>query len=219
MSDGTDALVQRLREGGGPGAMTAPEDITPTVQRLHDGLGVAAAERDLLDVAYRMVDSPIGELFVAATPIGLVRIDFVAEVGGRDAALQRCADEVSPRLLETTTRLDGVLGQLDEFFAGTRHRFDLDLDLQLTRAFRREVVTHLPDITWGHTASYGEVAVAVGNPRAARAVGTACATNPIPIVLPCHRVVRADGSISQYAGGIEIKRRLLAFEAGGQPLA
>lgn len=183
-------------------------------RRLHDGLAARAADADLLDVEFRVLDSPVGELFLAATPVGLVRIDFVDSNGGLDAVVARSVDDLGPRLLEGTTRLAGVLSQLDEYFAGTRRSFDLALDLQLTRAFRREVVAHLPDIGYGRTASYGELAAAVGNPGAARAVGSACATNPLPIVLPCHRVVRADGSIGRYAGGADRKRALLAFEAG-----
>lgn len=205
--------------------MTAPDHDPPQttadergdLARLRGLLADRADEAGLLDVAYRVLASPVGDLFVAATARGLVRIDFVDAGGGLDAVVARSARELSPRLVAGTSRLDPVLAQLDEFFAGRRRDFDLELDLQLTRSFRREVVTHLPDIAYGTTASYGDLAAAIGNPGAARAVGTACASNPLPIVLPCHRVVRADGTVGRYAGGVEVKRALLALEAGDAP--
>ncbi|WP_424809737.1 methylated-DNA--[protein]-cysteine S-methyltransferase [Rhodococcus sp. 27YEA15] len=171
-----------------------------------------AAEANLIDVAYRTVDSPLGELLLAATGAGLVRVAFAVE--GHDLVLDRLSSTVSPRVLRYPKRLDPVARELDEYFAGTRKAFDLDLDFQLATGFRREVLRHLPEIEYGSTASYAVVAAASGSPRAVRAVGTACAKNPLPVVVPCHRVVRSDGSLGQYAGGPELKAVLLNLESG-----
>ena len=177
--------------------------------RLHDRL-VADAEREgLLDVAYRTVDTPVGPLLLAATPVGLVRVAY----GPAADALSSLAEKVSPRILHAPARLDAVARQLDEYFAGERRSFDVPLDLRLASGFRRAVLDHLPDIAYGRTASYAEVAAAAGSPRAVRAVGTACARNPVPVVVPCHRVVLSDGSMGRYAGGAEAKRTLLTLEA------
>ena len=128
--------------------------------------------------------------------------------------LERLAREVSPRILAAPSRLDRVARELDEYFERGRRAFDVPLDLRLTKGFRRTVVSHLPEIAYGTTASYAAVAAATGSPRAVRAVGTACATNPLPVIVPCHRVVRSDGSLGQYAGGPAIKAALLDLEAG-----
>jgi len=129
--------------------------------------------------------------------------------------LQSLADAVSPRVLRAAALLDDVARELDEYFAGRRRTFDVPLDLRLLRGFRRAVVEHLPDIAYGRTASYAEMATRAGSPKAVRAVGTACALNPLPLVLPCHRVVRSDGSPGQYAGGADAKLTLLALETRG----
>ncbi|MGO4205652.1 methylated-DNA--[protein]-cysteine S-methyltransferase [Rhodococcus sp. TAF43] len=172
----------------------------------------AAADRDgLLDIAYRTVDTPVGRLMLAATEAGLVRVAYARE--DHDAVLAMLAEQVSPRILEAPARLDDAARQLDEYFSRRRTRFDVSLDLRLSRGFRRSVLTHLPDIAYGRTASYAQIAEAAGSPRAVRAVGTACATNPLPLFVPCHRVVRSDGSMGQYAGGAETKRALLTLEA------
>ena len=181
------------------------------LDHLHDDLVTRAAGIDLLDVSYRTVDSPIGALLLAATPAGLVRVAFERE--GHDAVLGQLADDVSPRILQAPARLDDVARQLDEYFAGVRHAFDLPVDLQLAHGFRRTVLDHLRDIAYGTTASYASVAVASGSPAAVRAVGSACAHNPVPVVVPCHRVVRSDGTIGQYLGGTDAKRTLLDLEA------
>ena len=183
-----------------------------TIGRLHARL-VADAERDgLLDVAYRTVDTPVGSLLLAATDEGLVRVAYATE--GHDAVLAMLATRVSPRILRAPGRLDDVSRQLDEYFAGSRRLFELPLDLRLAKGFRRAVLAHLPEIGYGHTESYAQVAAAAGSPRAVRAVGTACATNPLPVVVPCHRVVRSDGSFGGYLGGPDAKRTLLTLEAG-----
>jgi methylated-DNA-[protein]-cysteine S-methyltransferase len=178
---------------------------------LHDDLVARAARADLLDVSYRTVDSPLGPLLLAATPAGLVRVAFDLE--GHDEVLAQLAVDVSPRILWAPAPLDEVTRQLDEYFAGHRRTFEVPIDLQLAHGFRRTVLDRLRDIAYGTTASYSAVAAAAGSPAAVRAVGTACAHNPVPVVVPCHRVIRRDGSIGQYLGGPEAKRALLDLEA------
>ncbi len=179
--------------------------------RLHDRLAVAAAADQLVDVAYCTTDTPIGPLLLAATDAGLVRVAFASE--GHDAVLAALAERISPRVLRHRAPLDGVVRQLDEYFAGARRRFDVALDWRLATEFRATVLRHLSDIAYGDTASYATVAQLAGRPRAVRAVGTACATNPLPVIVPCHRVVRADGSTGGYRGGPDAKRALLRLEA------
>jgi methylated-DNA-[protein]-cysteine S-methyltransferase len=187
-----------------------PDIADDDLARLHRSLAVRADADGLLDVAYRTLDSPVGPLLLASTPAGLVRVAFAVQ--DHDAVLTALAAAVSPRVLEAPRRLDDVARQLDEYFAGRRTTFDVPLDLQLLRGFRRDVVLHLPDIAYGRTASYAAVAGLTGSPRAVRAVGTACALNPLPLVLPCHRVVRSDGTPGQYAGGAAAKLTLIELE-------
>jgi len=187
-----------------------PDVSADDLARLHGDLAARAAAEGLLDIAYRTVDSPVGPLLLARTPVGLVRVAFAVQ--DHAAVLDALAASVSPRVLEAPGRLDDVARELDEYFAGRRTAFDVPLDLQLLRGFRRDVVLHLPDIAYGRTASYATVATLAGSPRAVRAVGTACALNPLPLVLPCHRVVRSDGSPGQYAGGADAKLTLLDLE-------
>jgi len=190
-----------------------PTSDPATLTRLRDGLADRAAAEGLLDVAYRTVDSPVGTLLLAATPLGLTRVAYERE--GHDAVLSRLAEQVSPRVLHAPARLDGAARELDEYFAGRRRVFDLPLDMRLAHGFRRTVLTHLRDIAYGSTESYAAVAAAAGSPAAVRAVGTACANNPLPVVVPCHRVIRSDGSSGQYLGGPEAKRQLLSLERAG----
>jgi methylated-DNA-[protein]-cysteine S-methyltransferase len=180
-------------------------------QRLRARLAEQAERDGLLDVGYRTVDSPFGPLLVAATPEGVVRVAFERE--GHDAVLDQLATSVSPRILRAASRTDDVARQLDEYFGGRRRRFEVPVDLRLVRGFRRAVIAHLPDIPYGSTESYADVARAAGNPAAVRAVGSACSHNPVPVVVPCHRVVRSDGSYGQYLGGPETKAALLTMEA------
>jgi methylated-DNA-[protein]-cysteine S-methyltransferase len=181
------------------------------LERLLSGLATAADEREEVDVGYRVVDGPVGPLLLAATPTGLVRVAFESE--GEDAVLQELADRVSPRVLPLPGRLDETARELDEYFAGRRRHFDVRLDWQLSSGFRRDVLSHLAvDVEYGATTSYAGLATLAGSPRAVRAVGTACATNPIPVVVPCHRVVRSDGSMGRYRGGEEAKHALLELE-------
>ncbi|CAN5546454.1 methylated-DNA--[protein]-cysteine S-methyltransferase [soil metagenome] len=188
-------------------AFPAPEDQVAALRRT---LTERADAEGLLDVAHRTVDSPLGPLLVAVSEQGLVRVAF--ELEGHDSVLAQLADAVSPRILASAPRTDTVARQLDEYFAGTRRTFDLRVDLQLVSGFRREVIEHLPAIAYGTTESYAQVARAAGNPKAVRAVGSACGHNPVPVVVPCHRVVRSDGSMGQYLGGVEAKATLLALE-------
>jgi methylated-DNA-[protein]-cysteine S-methyltransferase len=185
----------------------APGDLS----RLHDRLATVSQRDGILDVAYRIVDSPVGPLLLAGTEQGLVRVAYARE--DHDAVLQALADKVSPRILHAPPRLDLAARELEEYFAGRRRAFDLPLDWRLSAGFRRTVLSHLPEIGYGHTASYAAIAQLAGNPKAVRAVGSACATNPMPVVVPCHRVVRSDGSMGGYLGGADAKRTLLALEA------
>jgi methylated-DNA-[protein]-cysteine S-methyltransferase len=182
-----------------------------TLARLHRKLEHAAEEEGLLDVAYRTVDSPVGTLLLAATPRGLVRVAYDAE--GHDRVLEALATRLSPRVLRAPKRLDAVALELEEYFGGRRRSFDLPLDLSLSKGFRLLVQQHLPEIGYAQTRSYQQVAELVGNPKAVRAVGTACATNPLPVVLPCHRVLRTDGTAGGYVGGPAAKTTLLNLEA------
>jgi methylated-DNA-[protein]-cysteine S-methyltransferase len=179
--------------------------------RLRRRLAGAAEVTGLVDVAYRTLDTPVGALLLAATPKGLLRVAFARE--GHDHVLERLADQVSPRILRAPDRLDAVAREIDEYFARRRQTFDVPLDLRLAHGFRRTVLSRLRTIGYGRTASYAAVAEATGHPRAVRAVGTACATNPLPVVVPCHRVVRSDGSLGGYLGGLQAKKALLALEA------
>jgi methylated-DNA-[protein]-cysteine S-methyltransferase len=196
-------------------------DDAETMTRLRDQL-VAAAEADrLLDVAYRTVDSPVGTLLLAATDQGLVRVAYEAE--DHDHVLQTLSQLISPRILRAPRRLDQVAHQLTEYFTGERRDFVLPLDFRLAHGFRRAVLAHLVLINYGQTETYAEVAAATGHARAVRAVGTACATNPMPVIVPCHRVLRSDGKLGGYVGGLETKATLLSLEAarpiGGDTLS
>ena len=188
-----------------------PEVDADANRRLHARLAAAAANAGLLDVAYRTIDSPVGALLLAATGEGVVRVAFDCE--GHDDVLAALSDRVSPRILNAPARLDAVAQQLDEYFAGRRTSFDVALDFRLAAGFRRSVLEQLRRISYGKTASYAEVAVKTGHPKAVRAVGTACALNPLPLVVPCHRVVRSDGAAGNYRGGAQAKLTLLALEA------
>jgi methylated-DNA-[protein]-cysteine S-methyltransferase len=171
-----------------------------------------ADDEGLVEVAVAHTDSPIGTLTLAATPDGLVRVAFPRET---DSIMEELADTVSPRVVELPRRLDLARRELDEYFEGDRTVFDLPVDLRLARGFRRQVLEMLyAEISFGETCSYAELAALAGSPRAHRAVGSAMATNPVPIVVPCHRVLRSGGALGGYGGGLEVKRYLLALESG-----
>ena len=185
--------------------------VDADLSALRTRLAQRAEESGLLDIAYRTVDSPVGTLLLASTTAGLIRVAYEQE--GLEAVLQSLSAKVSPRILSAPRRLDPAAIQLDEYFARRRQRFDLPVDLSLATGFRRQVLSYLPSISYGQTASYARVAAALDNPNAVRAVGSACATNPLPLVIPCHRVVRSDGQAGEYIGGPNTKRRLLDLEA------
>ncbi|CAN5586120.1 methylated-DNA--[protein]-cysteine S-methyltransferase [soil metagenome] len=189
------------------------QDSADHLARLQQRLAVAAGDEGILDLAYRTVDSPVGELLLVATDVGLVRVAFATE--DHDRVLADLAGRISPRILQAPTRLDPAARALDEYFDGSRRVFDVDLDWRLSAGFRGEVLHHLPEIRYGSTASYAAVAALADNPKAVRAVGSACATNPLPVVIPCHRVVRSDGTLGGYLGGVDAKRTLLDLEARG----
>jgi len=193
-----------------PEYLTSPSDAG-TLARLRASLERAAEAEGLLDVAYTTVDSPVGPLLLAATPKGLVRVAYGIE--DHDRVLDTLAQRLSPRVLRAPKRLDAAARELDEYFGGRRQAFDLPLDLSLSKGFRQLVQQHLPEIRYGQTRTYGQVAALVGNPKAVRAVGTACATNPLPLVVPCHRVLPASGGPGRYVGGPEAKVTLLTLEA------
>lgn len=188
---------------------TAPAD-PDALARLHRRLEQAAEREGLLDVAYRTVDSPVGPLLLAATPRGLVRVAY--DIEDHDLVLESLAERLSPRVLRAPGRLDAAARELGEYFAGQRRAFDLPLDRSLSQGFRLLVQQHLPSIGYGQTRSYRQVAELVGNPKAVRAVGSACATNPLPVVVPCHRVLPSDGTPGRYVGGPEAKITLLNLE-------
>jgi methylated-DNA-[protein]-cysteine S-methyltransferase len=169
-----------------------------------------ADAKGLVDVAVATMDSPIGTLLLMATPKGLVRIAFEDE--NRDEVLGEVAMQLSPRILEAPRRLDPVRRELDRYFAGELQDFEVPLDWSLVGDFARKVLRRTARIPYGSVASYGEVALEVGTPRGARAVGNALGSNPIPVVVPCHRVVRTGGAIGGYGGGLPRKRWLLALE-------
>jgi methylated-DNA-[protein]-cysteine S-methyltransferase len=199
-------------EPAAAGLLDALPAVTEAELRtLHDRLADGADAGGVLDVAYRTLDTPVGTLLLAATTQGLVRVAYDTE--NHDQVLTFLAAQLSPRILSAPKRLDTAAREIDEYFAGLRHQFDLPLDFSLSKGFRRMVLSHLSDIAYGHTASYAAVAAAAGNPRAVRAVGTACATNPLPVVVPCHRVIRSNGSFGRYVGGAEAKQALLTLEA------
>ena len=187
--------------------MTVAHD--ETVRRSLERFRGLAEGEGLVEVAFTTMDTPIGRLLLASTHAGLVRVAFAEEV---DAALVELSGSLSPRLLEMPRRLHGVHDQIDRYFSKRLRAFDLELDLQLVTPFSRRVLGGTVAIPYGSYETYSEVAAGIGSPRAARAVGNAVAANPIPVVIPCHRVLRAGGAIGKYGGGVERKRFLLELE-------
>ena len=192
-------IEDRLRNA----ALDLPGDTPPIAER--------AAEEGLLDVAYTSVDSPLGPLVVAATPNGLVRVSYT-EFRGEDEVLEELARRVSPRVLEAPARLDGVRRELDEYFDGQRERFDTPIDWSHLVGFTREVLRATAEIPFGDVSTYAGVAEAAGSPRAVRAAGNALGANPMPVIVPCHRVLRTGGALGGYTGGLERKEFLLRLE-------
>jgi methylated-DNA-[protein]-cysteine S-methyltransferase len=199
----TDNLERRLSDA----ADRAPD---LDLERLRATLARRAADDGLLDVAHGTVDSPLGSLTVMVTRRGLVRLSYPGE--GIAAQLDELADRVSPRILEAPERTDQVRRQLEEYFEGARHTFDLPIDWRLVRGFAGNVLRATVHIPFGSVSSYREVAAEAGSPNAYRAAGNALGSNPIPIVVPCHRVLHAGGGLGGYTGGIDRKRFLLRLE-------
>jgi methylated-DNA-[protein]-cysteine S-methyltransferase len=201
--DALETLERRLRAAG---ALDAAD-----FARARRKLAEEAVAAGLVDVAFERHDCPLGTLLLGATETGLVRVGLPAE--GEDAVLEDLGARISPRVLrasrESVTR---ARRELDEYFAGRRRSFDVPLDWRLAKGFRREVLRATARIPYGRTASYREVAARAGSPAAFRATGSALATNPLPIVVPCHRVLPADGGLGGYRGGAEAKARLLRLE-------
>ncbi len=198
----TDDLERRLAGGPPP----PPLDVA----RLHAAVARRAAAEGLLDVAHGTYDSPLGTLTVMVTPRGLVRLSYPGEQV--PAQLDEIAARVSPRILEAPELTDPVRRQLDEYFAGKRHAFDVPIDWRLVAGFAGNVLRATTRIPFGAVSSYREVATAAGSPNAYRAAGNALGSNPIPIVVPCHRVLHAGGGLGGYTGGVERKRFLLTLE-------
>lgn len=189
-----------------PGPTVDLEDLEDLKARLR-----IRAERDgLLDVAYASVDSPLGPLTVLVTSAGLLRVRYQDEP--LESTLQETADGISPRLLEAPERTDEVRRELDEYFEGRRRSFDLTLDWRLVRGFAVQVLRATARVPFGAVTTYQAVATAAGSPRAYRAAGNALGTNPIPIVVPCHRVLHSGGGLGGYTGGLSRKEYLLALE-------
>jgi methylated-DNA-[protein]-cysteine S-methyltransferase len=184
-------------------AVTLPSATALDLQRV--------AAEGLLDVAYASVDSPLGPLVVASTPRGLVRLAYTGS-RSEDEVIEDLADKLSPRVLEAPQRLDEVRRELDEYFEGRRDEFDLPIDWSLTRGFTGKVLRQTARIGFGKTSTYAEMASRAGSPRAVRAAGNALGANPIPLVVPCHRVLRSGGALGGYTGGVERKEFLLRLE-------
>jgi methylated-DNA-[protein]-cysteine S-methyltransferase len=187
-------------------AASALQSTTPP------GFAERASSAGLLDVAYGTLDSPLGTLLLASTSRGLVRVAYAN--GDTDSVLEQLAATVSPRLLAAPRELDSPRRELDQYFAGRRQHFEIALDWSLSRGFSRRVLEAAVRIPYGSVSTYAGVAAEAGSPRASRAAGSALGANPLPIVVPCHRVLRSGGGLGGYTGGIERKRTLLALEQG-----
>jgi methylated-DNA-[protein]-cysteine S-methyltransferase len=199
----SDRIEDALRRGAGEGPGRPEGRRTRLAER--------ALDEGLVAVAYGRAESPFGDLLVASTPKGLVKVGFL-HTGSEEAMLEELAERLSPRILHAPRRVDDARRQLDEYFAGRRRRFELRTDRALIRGFARSVLAQTARIPYGSYLTYGEVAAEAGNPRAHRAAGSALARNPIPIVIPCHRVLRSGGVIGNYGGGPEMKSELLRLE-------
>lgn len=189
------------------------DEFDALLERVDERFAAAARAEGLVDVAVTTIETPVGSLLVAATDEGIVRVAF--DIEDHDIVLAQLADAISPRVVEHAKdpALAAARSQLDEYFAGTRGTFDLPLDLRLTKGpFRREVLGLLQHIPVGETRTYAQLAIESGRPNAVRAVGSGCATNPVPVLVPCHRVLRTGGELGGYLGGVMRKRWLLDHE-------
>ncbi len=212
-------IEQALRHGPaharGDGSSAAGKDAAAaasaeTARRAAQRLGERMAKQGLADIGYAPVDSPFGELLLAASEQGLLRLAFPEE--DTDSVLERLAARVSPRIVEAPAQLDRIRRELDEYFEGHRREFELPLDWTLVGPFGRRVLGATAQIPYGRVLTYTEVAAEAGSPRGSRAAGNALGANPIPIVVPCHRVLRGSGALGGYAGGLPRKQFLLELE-------
>ncbi len=214
---------ERQQHGTGPGSLrTAGDELRaglrmPRLETVEtrsrqaaSSLSAAAARAGLLDVAYGFADSPFGRLMVAVTPRGLVRLDYPDR--HPDESLQELAEEVSPRILEAPEATDDVRRELAEYFDGKRKRFTVRVDLSPVYGFRRKVLERTVQIPFGSVSTYREIATQAGSPRGMRAAGNALGSNHVPIVVPCHRVLRSGGALGGYTGGLDRKITLLQLE-------
>ncbi|MBS1883780.1 MAG: methylated-DNA--[protein]-cysteine S-methyltransferase [Actinobacteria bacterium] len=192
-----------------------PTTETREMKKAMEGLRKRAAAEGLLDVAYATTDSPFGTLLLAKTPQGLVRIGLPGE--DAEALLAELAGRISPRVLKAPAGLDEERRELDDYFAGRRRAFELPIDWQLSHGFHLRARQEIAAIPYGQTRTYTDLAREAGNERAVRAAGSACSRNPIPLVVPCHRVLRSDGSLGGYAGGLAMKEKLLQMEQNSRP--
>ena len=188
--------------------MTTTDHVTDD---LDTRFRAAAARAGLLDAAFDIVDTPIGPLLVAVTDQGLLRVSF-SERHDPEETLEEISRVAGRSVLRAPTAVDTAHRELDEYFSGRRHAFDLAIDLRGQAPFTVSVLGELARVPYGHTATYGELATRAGSPKAARAVGMVMNRNPVPIVLPCHRIVGASGALVGYGGGLDIKERLLRLE-------
>ena len=201
----TSKIESALREAAD--RLPDPPDPAGAVSALAE----RASAEGMLDVAYATVDSPLGPPMVGGTPRGLVRLSY-SQFRDDEAVLSDLARRVSPRVLEAPARVDRVRRELDEYFEGHRTKFELPIDWTLTRGFTTEVLRATAALGFGHTTTYSEVARTAGSPRAVRAAGNSLGSNPMPIVVPCHRVLRTGGGLGGYTGGLERKEFLLRLE-------
>jgi methylated-DNA-[protein]-cysteine S-methyltransferase len=210
MTQKTQKIEQLLRQGAAD-ARGAGEEATAAAKRVSE----RAAANGLADISYAPIDSPFGTLHAATTKRGLLRVAFPEE--SIESVLERLARGLSPRIVEAPASLDPVKRELDEYFAGRRRAFEIPLDWSLIGPFGRRVLHATAEIPYGGYLSYAEVAAEAGSPRGSRAAGNALGANPIPIVIPCHRVLRTGGAIGGYGGGLDRKRYLLELEGALTP--
>lgn len=197
-------MIERTLQEGPAGALDTVGAVRRATER--------AAAEGVVDVSYARVDSPLGRLVAARTGHGLVRLAYEDFDGGLDEVLGHLAVRVSPRIVESPARLDDVRRELDEFFDGRRQAFDVAIDWALTTGFTQRVLRATHAIPFGTVSTYRDVAVEAGSPKAMRAAGNALSSNPIPIIVPCHRVLRTGGGLGGYTGGLEKKETLLRLE-------
>jgi methylated-DNA-[protein]-cysteine S-methyltransferase len=208
------AAVQRAAEKGAPNTTAGRRESRPAAEAAAR-LTRRMADEGLADVTYTPAESPFGTLLLAATRRGLVRLAFPEE--SLDAMLEGLARRISPRIVEARGPLDEARRELEEYFGGRRHAFELALDWRLVGPFGRRVLGATSQIPYGGVLSYAEVAADAGSPRGSRAAGNALGANPIPIVIPCHRVLRSGGALGGYGGGTQRKRWLLELEGALPP--